>query len=261
MFGAQMSKPDPGQPPAGPLSNVGPGAAAQQYQQQQPIAGVPQAYAQANPYQQQQQQLMQKVLANPQTMGQQQQDQMAEQQKDAANAMMKQTQGQQAQQNVGRGFAAGGGRERAQQAQGQQDMVSDLLAGRRDIAMRASQQNRQDELAALQASSQLGQQGWQNDMSRAQMGLGQINQNRGLGLQEYLGEKGTDLDYMKFDLGGQQFNKQYGLDFLQYLAQKDQFDKQLGQQGHQFNQQMGLNWNQNNFNQQQAFLNSLISGF
>jgi len=246
----------PGMGPGGSQQNVGPGAAANQYQQQQmQVAGVPPAFAQANPYQQQQQQMMQQILMNPATMGQKQQDQLMERQKEAAASMAQQL-GQQAQRaGASRGFAA----NPAQQQALQQQMMAQILSGGRDVALQASQQNRQDQYNALNASSQLANQGFQNDLQRAGMGLGQINQNRQLGLQEYLGEHGVGLDNRRFTQQQQEFAKTFGLDFLRYMAQKDQFNRQLNQQGQQFNDQMGLNWNQNLFNQQKSFLD-YISG-
>jgi hypothetical protein len=258
-WGAQTTQPGAQQPPPS-MANVGPAAAMTAFKEQSQVVGVPAAYSQSNPYQQQQQSLMKGILANPQTMGQQQQNQLGEQQKESANRMMAQANQMAQQQSVGSGFAGGGQRQAAQQNQNQQDMISNLLAGRRDIAVNAARTNRQDELNALDASSRLGQQGFENDMSRAAMGFGQINQNRGLGLQEYLGEKGTDLDYLKFDAGNQHFNKQYGLDFLQHLAQKDQFNRQLGQNQNQFVDSMGLNWAQHQASQANNFLNYLYGG-
>lgn len=258
MFGQPVQPTQPAQP-ANPMQpgQVGPTPAAQQYQQQVPIAGVPQQWNQANPFYAQQTQLMQNMLANPHTLSQQNQNQINERQKEAALSMMQQVQGQNQRADVRSGFAGGGGRTQALNQQAQNDMIGQLLSGQRNTAIMAGQQNRQDELNALNASGQLAQQGFQNDLSRAQLGLGQMNQNRQMNLQELLGQHGINMDEKKFAEMQDQFKKQYGLDFLQYLAQLDQFNRSLNQNQGQFLDSMGLNWAQHQAAQANNFLNFL----
>lgn len=234
--------------------------AVNEWKMQAPAAGVPGSFR-SNPMYGQQTALMQQILAHPQTMGQQQQDQLAEQQKESANSMMKQMQGQNQQQMVGRGFGANSGQQQQQQQQSQQDMMSQLLGGRRDIAMRAAQQNRQDELGALNASLGMQQQEYGQDMGLSQQALGQMNQNRGANMQELMGNHGINMDLSNQKIQNEQFNKGFGLDFLRYLQQGDQFNQSLGENKRQYNGNMGLNWANFDQNAQNNFLNMLMKGW
>lgn len=249
-------------------SNAGLGneAAMNAYQQQAPVVGVPQSFRHQNPFQQQQQALMARILANPQTMGQQQQDQLAEAQKESAGRMAAQSQGAAAQSFARRGFGPGSGQQAAAEAEINNDLMSQLLSGRRDIAVRAAQQNRADELAALAASQGLDAQGfgqgqamWNADMQRAQLGLNQINQNRSAALQDRLGLHGMDMDSLNWQQRDRQFDRTHGLDFLRYLTGIDQFDRSFGEGQRQFDQSMGLNWAQLSSADQQRLM-AMIMG-
>jgi hypothetical protein len=90
------------------------------------------------------------VLNNPETMGQTFQDQLFENQKEMANAMAAQRKNQLGQDTVARGWSTSGGNQQAGQQQLDYDLENGLLAGRRDIATKAVEQNRQDQLAAIQ---------------------------------------------------------------------------------------------------------------
>ena len=238
--------------------NLGNDNAIRQWQQQAPVAGVPNSFRQSNPYAGQQQQLMSRILANPGTMDAKFQNQLSEAQKESASRMQQQAQAQGQQQIAGRGFGSGGGAQQAMTDQNQQNMISQLLAGRRDIATQATQTNRADELNALNASSQLAGQEFTGDMQRAGMALGQMNQNRQANLQDFLGLHGADMDMLRFGQSNEQFNKGFGLDFLRYLAQKDQFQQSLGEQGRQFNNQMGFNWASLSAQQQQQLMSQIF---
>lgn len=248
----KMSEGDPG-------PKLGAQNAINEWKTQAPAAGVPGSFR-SNPMYGQQTALMQQILAHPQTMGQQQQDQLAEQQKESANSMMKQFQGQQQQQLVGRGFGPNSGQQQQMQQQGQQDMMSQILSGRRDIALKAAQQNRQDELGALNASLGMQQQEYGQDMGLSQMALGQMNQNRGANLQEMLGQHGMNMDLSNQSMQKDQFNKNFGLDFLRYMQQGDQFNRSLGENQRQYNGTMGLNWANFDQNSQNNFINMLMKG-
>jgi len=101
--------------------------------------------------------LMNAILAKPETMGQVQQDQLFEQQKELLNAQRAQ-QGAQLDQNLLRGGMSGlGGRARQGLQNNNNDFNSQLLAGRRDIAVQAAQQNRADTTAALQMQEAIAQ--------------------------------------------------------------------------------------------------------
>lgn len=234
--------------------NLGNQNAMNQWSQQAPVAGVPGSFRQANPYAGQQQQLMSKILANPGTMDEKFQNQLSEAQKESASRMQQQAQATGQQQIAGRGFGSGGGAQQAMTDQNQQNMISQLLAGRRDIATQAAQTNRGDELNALNASSQLAGQEYNADLQRSGMALGQMNQNRQANLQDFLGLHGADMDMLRYGQSNEQFNKNYGLDFLRYMAQKDQFQQSLGENGRQFNAQQGFNWASLSAQQQQQLM-------
>ncbi len=253
--------PPPSNPQVPTVDQLGPTAATQQWQKQAPAAGVPSSFRGMNPYYAQQQGRMQKILANPETMGQQWQDRQNEAQKESAQRMMRQSQAQGQQALAGRGFGAGGGTQQALQNQGQQQMMQQILSGRRDTAQKAAQINRQDEYNALDASQQLAGQEWDASMGLSAMNLGQMNTNRQQSLQDYLGYTGANLDQNKFTESKSQFNKNYGLDFLRYLAQKEQFGQTLGENKRQHNNQQGFNWASLSAQQQQQLMATILGAF
>ena len=261
MYGPRQSQVDPNASPRQPEPQLGPENATQQWQKQAPAAGVPQSFRGINPYYAQQQSSMSRILANPQTMDQQWQDQQNEQQKESAQRMMQQGNTQAGQMMAGRGFGANGGTQQAVQNQNQQQMMSQILSGRRDTAQKAVTQNRQDEYNALDASQQLAGQEWDATMGLSAQNLNQMNQNRQGNLQDFLGLHGADLDTLKFGESKSQFNKNYGLDFLRYLAQKDQFGQTLGENQRQFNGQQGFNWASLNAQQQQQLMATILGAF
>lgn len=106
--------------------------------------------------------LLLNMLRNPESMGQTMQDQLFEQQKDDALAFAKQFGLQQEQQLAGRGFSNYGGVAQQMRTDLNQDLASELLSGRRNIAAQASRQNFQDRLGALSA----GEAGLSGDMGR-----------------------------------------------------------------------------------------------
>lgn len=253
LLGPQAEKPKaptPGEPAPG----LGAENATAQWSKQALAAGVPQSYRGANPYADQQQAMMSKILANPETMGQQFQDQLGESQKESANRMLKQGQNAASQQQANRGFSTGGGQEHAMRGQQQQDMISNLLSGRRDIATQATQQNRQDQYNALNASQGLNDAEWNGQMQLAGLGLNQMNQNRGANLNDFLGAHSADMDVMNWEQNNDQFNKNFGLDFLRWGTQKDQFNATLGENQRQFNGNMGFNWASLSAQQQQQLM-------
>lgn len=234
--------------------------AIEQWKKQAPVVGVPSNFRNANPYYAQQQQLMGKILQNPETMGQQWQDRQNEAQKESAIRMQQQMQQQGGQALAGRGFGQGG-QDRQFQNQNQQQMMQQILSGRRDTAQQAAVQNRQDQYNALNQSGQMADQELGFDMQRAGMGLGQINQNRQSNLQEWLGKHSADMDVLGFEENKDQFNKGFGLDFLRYMAQRDQFGQSLGENQRQHNNQMGFNWAGLNAQQQQQMMNTIMGWF
>jgi hypothetical protein len=139
------------------------------------------------------------LLQNPHSLSQTWQDQMFEQQKDDALAFAQQA-GVQNQQNVaGRGLSFLGGTAQGREADIQNNLFSQLLSGRRDVATRAATQNRADELNALGAA----EQGLSGDTSR----LSQIFQNILAGQGAQAGEN--------------QFAAKYGFDSTTALADNE----------------------------------------
>jgi hypothetical protein len=199
----------------------------------------PQFAAQVNP-------MMQKMLANPHTMGQQWQDQQYEAGKEQALDMHKQLGLQASQGLTGRGFSGAGGVNQAIMGDLNQNLMSQLLAGRRDIATQAATQNRQDELTAMQMAQGWDQQGFQNAMGQNQFGL-----------QRWLAGTNADLEYQQFGEGQRQFDKGFGLDFMRFLENQKQFQQQFGEGKRQYDNTMGLNWFNAQVNQQNNFLNWL----
>lgn len=255
LLGPGQEQPGPGTPDKTGLGNDN---AVKNWQQQAPVAGVPNSFRGSNPYAAQQQQMMQGILANPHTMDQKFQDQLGEAQKESAQRMQQQANAQGQQQLAGRGFAPGGGAQQQMQDQNQQNMISQLLAGRRDIATQAQQQNRQDELQALQASSALNQQDWNGQMQLAGLNLNQINQNRSQNLQDFLGLHGADMDMLRLQQGDYQFDKNYLMDMLRLQTQKDQFGQQFGENQRQFNNQLGFNYANMNSQQQMQYMAQIL---
>lgn len=259
LLGPQAVQKTPEQQSAAqPGNELGNESAMNQWQKQAPAMGVPQSFRGANPYAAQQQSMMQRILANPETMDQKFQDQLGESQKESANRMMSQANASGQQQLAGRGFGGGGGTQQAMQNDNQQNMISQLLSGRRDIATQAAQVNRQDQYNALNQSSQLNQQDWNGQMDLANMGLGQMNQNRQANLQDFLGRHSADEDVLGREQNDSQFNKNFGLDFLRYMAQKDQFKESLGENKRQYNDTSGFNWANFDAQQQQAMMNRIF---
>jgi hypothetical protein len=252
----------------------------------QTTTGVPPSYqmqqfSQFQPNQQwtnQRNDLMSAILKNPRTMDQTWQDQMYESQKEQAQGMAKQL-GLQNQQNmVSRGFGPQGGQASAYQGKLDENLMAQLLGGRRDIATQATQQNRQDELQALSASLGLqggdiqsymaqlaGQQAQAGEnqfgsgfgMDRAKFDWMQRDSDRGKLLQEFLAREGTGLERDRFGEGQRQFNQGHLLDILRFMEGRNQFGQTFGENQRQFNNQMGFNW----AGQQSNDLNELLRLF
>lgn len=115
----------------------------------------------------QQSNLLNSVMSNPETMGVQQVAQMKEQQKEQALLMAQQNKGQYAQSAVARGVL-GSGQADAFRGMTDNNATNQVLTGNRDIDMYAARTNRADQLAALQASSAIGQ----DQLGRATQGYG-----------------------------------------------------------------------------------------
>lgn len=205
---------------------------------------------------------MQRILANPETMGQQWQDQQFEVGKESAADFRKQLGEQLSQRVAGRGFSGQGGINQAILAGLDENLMSQLLAGRRDVAMRAAQGNRQDLYNAINAAQGLDQQGFQNALGAygaALQGFQAAEGQRQFGatsdLQRWLAANNVDLENRRFTEGTRQFDRSYGLDFLRFLENQRQFGQTFGEGQRQFNNTLGLNW----FNAQNNRQNNLLN--
>lgn len=197
-------------------------------------------------FQPQTNQLMGSILQNPQTMNQRWQDQRFEQGKESAVDMRKQLGEQAAQRTAGRGWSQQGGVNQAILGGLDERLMSDLLAGRRQVAQDAAVQNRQDELQALGAANAMDQQGFTNNLATNNQAL-----------QHWLAQQSGYLENAQLGENQRQFNQNYGLDFLRFLTNQDQFNKTFGEGQRQFNNTMGLNWFNAGNNQQNSLMEFL----
>lgn len=115
----------------------------------------------------QQNNLVNSILQNPETLNPNVLSQMKMAQKDEALRMQQQLQQQFDQNNTARG-TLGGGYAQAQQGQLANNAVNSILTGNRNLDVQAAQTNRADQLAALQASEAIGQ----GQMGRSTQGYG-----------------------------------------------------------------------------------------
>jgi hypothetical protein len=217
---AQATATAPGGGPAGPY-NV---AAPQVGIPSNPAAQLPESYQgstftqyQAPQHQAQNQQqldLISRLLANPQTQSPQVIEQMKQKQMEE-QLLMGQQYNQQAQDNLAaRGFSVGGGQADAARRASQDSVMSAILGQNRDIEIGAANQNRTDELNALNASEGI--------LQGQQVRGGEIYNNtlKGQGMQaedkrmvsqdainRSLGQFGADMDTANFGLGVQQANR------------------------------------------------------
>jgi hypothetical protein len=200
-----------------------------------------------NPFQQQQQQLMQQILGSGGSMNQQVQDSMFEQQKEQALALQKQLGMAGSQGVASRGFGPKGGAAAGMQGQLNNALAQQLMGGRRDIATQAAQVNRADQLAALGASQGLDQQGYQQFMG-----------DRNSQLQEWLAQRGNQLDTRRQSAQEEQFRRDLELRYQQFMEGQRQFNENFGENRRQFNNQLGFNYTNMNNTNNQNFLRYLM---
>jgi hypothetical protein len=238
-------------------------------------------------------QLMDSIMGNVRPFDQQWQDQMFEQQKEQANSMAEQMGLQNQQQLVSRGIGTGGGSARRMERQTQQDLMQNLLAGRRDIATQATGKNREAELAAMGMANDV----LNSDMGRAlqsyqgtlqgqqlQAGEGRFAQEnarnnflamlQGQQAQDGSNQFGANHAFQQF-MGNEQLKQaaaQGGLqnflggqgnmlEWARFNEMQNQFRKtfgldmmRFGEDQRQFNDQLGLNWWNSQANQQNSAL-------
>lgn len=180
--------------------------------------------------------LMQAILQSPETMGATQQSQLFEQQKELLNAQRAQQQAQLQQNLLQRGISSQGGQALSGQAGIQQDFSGQLLGAQRDIALKAAQQNRADQLAALQMQEAMAQGDYQK-----MMGIYQANQQERQNTENFLrqaqevtqqgqlqynaqrmaqavAQQNEIMDFYRFLESQRQNVNQYGLDYARLLG-------------------------------------------
>ena len=168
--------------------------------------------------------LMNAILQNPETMGQVQQDQLFEQQKEMLNLQRQQQAGVLNQNLLRGGMSAVGGRALSGIGEINQDFNSQLLAGRRDIAVMAAQQNRADTMAALQMQDALAQ----GDFTRV-MGVYKANQSERMNTENFLRQaaamrqSGT-LGWNAQNLSASQAQHSAMMNYYEFLEQQRQYE-------------------------------------
>lgn len=195
------------------------------------------------------------ILNRPQTMDQTAQDQLFEQQKEQQRAMGQEASQRLAQSTAGRGLSAAGGTNVAGNLKLEQGFIQNLLSGRRDITLKANEINRQNELAAVELANAVNA----GDFARAQAAY----QTQLAAKQAYdeLRFKAAEFDRGNVALaaqtemaGRQQQTAESMASFQQYMDQL-KFDEMM----RQFNEQLGFNYGQFNWNQQMDVANMFPS--
>lgn len=174
------------------------------------------------------------ILNNPETMGQTQQDQLFEQQKEMANSLASQARARLGRNVTNSGWTSGGGRFLSGQAAIEGQTAESLLAGRRDIAVQAAEQNRKDQLAALQmqqaiasgdenaalniyrANQQERQSLEQFLQQAAAMNSGNLLQLNSQNLASSVADNNAQMDFYRFLEMQRQFENNYALDALEF---------------------------------------------
>jgi hypothetical protein len=195
----------------------------------------------------QQLELVSNLLANPETLDAQ--TVQAMKQKAQEDAMFRQREADEAAaaELGASGFGFNGGRADAQRRASSEGLESAILGSNRDLDIMATQQNRNDQLNALQAAEGIlgGQVGRSSSTFQDILRGQQANRDdhwtgEQLALQRLLGEKGIGVDMARISSGDRQF------------------DARLGEDVRQFNNQMGFNWAGLNANQQGDMMNRIL---
>jgi hypothetical protein len=188
------------------------------------------------------------LLANPETLDAQ--TVQAMKQKAQEEAMFRQREADEAAaaELGASGFGFNGGRADAQRRASGEALESAILGSNRDLDILATQQNRQDQLNALQASEAIlgGQVGrssstFNDILAGQQANRGDYWTGQQLDLQKLLGEKGISVDMSRIASGERIAN-----------ADRD-FNKWNATQNH------GLGWATLNQNGQQDTINQVLS--
>jgi hypothetical protein len=217
--------------------------------------------------------LMERILANPESLSPDVINQMKASSRDTALSQANQLRGDANAALAGRGFSGGGGMQAAAQGAIDQNLLTELLNTNRNTDVGAATQNFQDRLNAVGAGSafqndatqralgvfganQGAQQAQSDDqLRRDQFRADQMNTDRGSNLQEYLGKEGVSLDNRRLSEQQRQFNQTFGFDVTRFLDDIRRDNRNFGEGSRQFNVGAGLNTAQ----LQQQANNSLLA--
>ncbi len=190
------------------------------------------------------------IMAKPQVMDQQFQDQLFEQQKEQQSQLAAQAKGRISQQGAGRGLSATGGYQAGAMGQVEGDFMNQLLAGRRDVSVKAAEANRASEHAAVQMQEAIAQ----GDYVRAHSAY--ETQLKASALYDEMRFKAAEFDRANVALsaqvgmaGRQQQMAEQVSSFQQYI-EKAKFEEMM----RQFNEQIGLDYGKFGWNQQMDIL-------
>lgn len=179
--------------------------------------------------------LMERVLANPESMSPELVAQLKARAKESAMSMADQLRASGQAGVADRGFGSGGGMQAGVDAQVNSAMLDSIINSNREVDIGAASTNFADRLAALQAGS-----GFLNDaetragmaddrrIRNADFRYGQMRDDRNANLQEFLGREGVRLDNARLTEDGRQFNTAFGLDILRFLESQRQHNNNTG---------------------------------
>lgn len=210
--------------------------------------------------------LMQRILANPESLDANTVAQMKARSKEGALAMADQLRGAAGNDVAGRGFSGKGGVQAAANREIDSELLNSIINSNRETDINAATQNFADRLNAVGAADSL----MNNAETRAGMAdarrlsdagfrFDQMNADRGANLQEFLGRSGVNLDRDRLNETSRQFNQTYGLDLQRFLESIRQFDASLGENARQANNNLGFNYTQLGQQGQQGLMNWLSS--
>lgn len=275
--GAGQQQPNPNNPgPYGPNSGVDPNVPGNVgHQGRVPITpGSAYQAGQLNPYTRantgavegQAQTLMERLLANPESLPPDVVAQMKAAGKSDAATQAAQLRNQASTALAGRGFSSTGGMEAAAGAAVDQGFLASLLDSNRNVDITAATTNFNNRLQASSAGNdylnaattrnvanagaenerfgvnESARQGESADaLARGQFSYSQMQGDRSANLQEWLARQGVNLDNQKFVEMQDQFKRTFGLDVMQFLESIRQYDQNFGEGRRQFNVGAGLN--------------------
>jgi hypothetical protein len=217
--------------------------------------------------------LMERILANPESLSPDVINQMKAASRDTALSQANQLRGEANANLAGRGFSGGGGMQASMNGAIDQNLLTELLNANRNTDVGAATQNFQDRLNAVGAGSAFQNDATQRELSifganqgaqqaqsddqlrRDQFRADQMNTDRGSNLQEYLGKEGVNLDNRRLTEQQRQFNQTFGFDVTRFLDDMRRDNRNFGEGSRQFNVGAGLNTAQ----LQQQANNSLLA--